>query len=225
MNELRLTGQETKVIAFLTTNNRPVFLEELAQFSKDPQKVKLRTVQKVVSDLKKKYSDAGVPFPHNEKISIMSDNSKEETQITQPLGELVKEKLADDVTRPQNLVQVKRTPAGTVVRVDGAVPAKPNAHIDFVLDRNTRRVRTKDGFHLLNEREWDMMKYFYANVGRVIPISELRDKVVYEKYGSKLPARWFDHIKTIIGHLRAQVPGLRNRLLTVKGTETSYLFQ
>jgi hypothetical protein len=221
MSDLKLTGQETKVIAFLTTKgNGPVHWEELAQFAKDPLTVKLKTIQKVISDLKKKYLVAGVAFPYNGKFVSIAAPPKEEPKAPTTIGDLIKEKLAEK--QEQTLVQVKRTPAGTVVKVDGD---KPMAHFDFVLDPNTRRVRTKYGFHLLNEREWDVMKYLYANVGKVIPISELRDKVVYEKYGSKLPPRWFDHIKAIIGNLRAQVPGLRDRVLTVKGVETSYLFQ
>jgi hypothetical protein len=224
MSDLKLTDQETKVIAFLTTRgDGPIHWEELAQFAKDPQTVKLKTIQKVISDLKRKYLQANVPFPYNGKFISLTAPPKEEPKAPQTIGELIKEKLADKPE--QALVQIKRTPAGTVVRVDPANSGKPMAHVDFVLDPNTRRVRTKYGAHLLNEREWDVMKYLHANVGRVIAISELRDKVVYEKYGSKLPPRWFDHIKAIIGNLRAQVPGLRDRVLTVKGVETSYLFQ
>jgi hypothetical protein len=59
----------------------------------------------------------------------------------------------------------------------------------------------------------------------LIGISELRDKVVYPNYGAKLPARWFDAIMRIVNHMRRQVIGLDGRLLTVKGPETTYLFQ
>jgi hypothetical protein len=223
MSDVKLTSQETNVIAFLATkSDGPIHWEELAQFAKDPQTVKLKTIQKVISDLKKKYLVAGVAFPYNGKFSALNP-SKEEPKVPQTIGDLIKEKLAEK--QEQTLVQIKRTPAGTLVKVDSTDGAKPMAQVDFVLDPNTRRVRTRYGFHLLNEREWDVMKYLHANVGRVIAISELRDKVVYEKYGSKLPPRWFDHIKAIIGNLRAQVPGLRDRVLTVKGIETSYLFQ
>ena len=223
MSDVKLTSQETKVIAFLTTKgDGPIHWEELAQFAKDPQTVKLRTIQKVVSDLKRKYLQANVPFPYNGKFSSLNAPPKEEPK-PQTIGELIKEKLSEK--QEQTLVQVKRTPAGNVIRTDSADGAKPVAQVDFVLDPLSRRVKTRYGAHLLNEREWDMMKYLHANVGRVIAISELRDKVVYEKYGSKLPPRWFDHIKAIIGNLRAQVPGLRDRILTVKGVETSYLFQ
>jgi hypothetical protein len=227
MSDIKLTAQETKVIAFLTTKgDNPIHWEELAQFAKDPQTVKLKTIQKVISDLKKKYLVAGVPFPYNGKFSAMNSLPKEEPKVPPTIGEPVNEATNNDGTiRPQVLVQVKRTPAGTVVRVDGSDNAKPMAQLDFVLDPNTRRVRTRYGFHLLNEREWDMMKYLYVNVGRVIRISELRDKVVYPLAGSKTPARWFDHVKAIIGNLRAQVPGLKDRIMTVKGPETGYLFQ
>lgn len=223
MSDLKLTGQEVKVIAFLATRNTDtVYWEELAQFAKDPMTVKLKTIQKVISDLKRKYLQVGLPFPFNGKFSALNTEVPKVEASTPPpqmIGDLIKEKLS------QNLVQVRVTPDGNVIRMDSADGSKPAAQIDFVLDPNTRRVQTKWGRHLLNEREWDMMKYLYANAGRVIRISELRDKVVYEKYGSKLPPRWFDHIKSIIGNLRAQVPGLKERIMTVKGNETGYLLQ
>lgn len=208
MTDLKLSNQEAKVIAFLTASTANiVHWEELVQFAKDPEMVKLKTIQKLISNLKRKYFLAGSPFPFNGKFKIMD----------------IKQELVDD--KKQVLVQVKNTPDGRVVRMDSTDGNKPTAQIDFVLDPLQRRVKTKYGAHLLNEREWEMMKYLHANVGKVIRISEFRDKVVYEKYGSKLPPRWFDSIKTIIGNLRAQVPGLKDRIMTVKGIETGYLFQ
>lgn len=215
-DEVKLTNQELKVIDFLTLrNHQDVHWEELAQFSKDPKSVKLKTIQKVISDLKKKYVHFGIPFPFKGAFSSMT-----KLVVT---GEVVKQKTFEK--QEQTLVQIKRTPGGNVIKADSDEANKPMAHIDFVLDFNTKRVKTRSGGHLLNDNEWYMMKYFHANVGRIIKISELRDKVVYQNYGSKLPPRWFDSIGRTVNNLRKQVPELSTRLLTVKGAETSYLFQ
>ncbi len=59
---IKLTPQEQSIIKHLSGKTQASW-EELAQFAKDPQNVKLRTLQKVVSDLRKKYTDAKVPCP------------------------------------------------------------------------------------------------------------------------------------------------------------------
>jgi hypothetical protein len=206
MNDVKLTKQEQQVVNYLCSkNNSKIFLEELAQFAKDPQNVKRKTILRTVSEIKKKYQMAGGLIPFN---------------VT--FGSLVSE--IDKMT-PQPLVQVKRTPAGNMMKVDANKPPIHPAHVDFVLDYTYRRVRTRNGYCQLNENEWEVFKYIHTHVGRIIPISELRDQVVYPKYGSKLPARWFDAIMRIINNLRRQVSGLNQRIMTVKGAETSYLFQ
>lgn len=208
-NQIKLTNQENKIINYLSSKDQ-VYWEELAQFAKDPKTVKFRTLQKVISDLKKKYKEAGISFPFNRKLIFLSSTSSKDPIEKQ---------------QEQKLVQVRATPGKNIVRVDSEVMNKPTAHIDFQLNFNNKSVKTKSGEYRLNDREWDVMKYFYSNVGKVIKLSEFRDKVVYPQFGSKLPPRWFDHIKSIIGNLRAQVPGLKDRILTVKSVETSYLFQ
>lgn len=201
MTGLKLTEQEVKITHYLQTKNGDeVLWEELAQFSKEPQHVKKNTIQRTVSEIKRKYSLSGLPVPFN--VSFKS------LPVPAPIPPPVEQKL----------VWIQKA----------AEPVKETRHpaqIDFELDRNMKRVRTKYGYKLLNDSEWDVFKYIHANPGRVIPISELRDKVVFPQYGSKLPARWFDAIMRIINNLRRQVDGLGNRLLTVKSGETSYLFQ
>lgn len=247
---VRLTEQETKIVDYLTAKTSGnVYWEELAQFSKSPQTVKLKTIKRAVSEIRRKYVDAGQPNPFSiQLVACPSDRSidtsavviKQEEPKDDPSTEidgLYIQSLCNapvqSVPEQQKLVQIKRMPMPTINKAsDGAAIAVaqptagvPQAHIDFVLDRNMKRVRTKYGYHLLNDSEWDAMVYVHSNVGKVIPQSELRDKVVYPQYGSKLPARWFEAIGRIIGNLRRQVPGLDKRLLTVKGEETSYLFQ
>ncbi len=204
---MKLTQQESKICDYLKAKNgSEVAWEELAQFAKDPTQVKLKSIKKVVSEIKRKYLSEGkaIPFAVNFKL-------------------LGKDDLIPTTTKEQELVQVKRTPGGKVILVNDT---RHVAQIDFELDKQGyHRVITSSGAYQLNDNEWDMMKYFHARPGKLIPISELRDKVAYPLYGSKMPARWFDAIGRTINNLRRQVFGLDKRLLTVKSTETSYLFQ
>lgn len=234
--QLKLSDQETKVVNFLTSrNNSNVFWEELAQFAKDPQTVKLKTIKKTVSEIRRKYSAAGLSAPFSVTFHTMSpesdgpkpsDDSAEMTINAIEMDNLLSSPPAP--SKPQVLVQVKRIATDSVVAVpppSNPVAPAPAAHTDFVIERNYKRVRTKFGSHNLNDSEWEVFKYFHTNAGKLIPISELRDKVVFPQYGSKLPARWFDAIMRIVNNMRRAVPGLDRRLLTVKGVETTYLFQ
>jgi len=211
-NDVRLTAQEQAIRDYVVSRpSRIVYLEELAQFAKDPQNVKCKTIQKTVSEIKRKFKVARQPDPFGNKL--FASLAQETLQVTAP-----------PPASTQAMVQVKPTPDGNMVRVSGAKAAHP-AQVDFIIDRLTKSVRTKNGSHRLNDSEWDVFKYLHENVGRLITLSELRDKVVYPQYGSKLPARWFDSIMRIVNNLRRQVVGLDKRLLTVKGAETTYLFQ
>lgn len=213
--EVKLTDQETKVVNYLNSRNgQKVAWEELAQFSKDPTSVKIKTTKKVVSEVKRKFSQANLPAPF--EVSFYTLVQDKPTMLPSPDAEAI-------IKAEQVLVQVKRTPGGNIMPTDST---KTAAQIDFAIDAlGFKRVKTRSGVYQLNDSEWDMFKYFYNNVGRLIPISELRDKLVYPNYGSKMPARWFDAIMRVINNLRRQVHGLDKRLLTVKSAETSYLFQ
>jgi hypothetical protein len=210
MDALKLTDQERKIISYLQPKHgEEVPWEELAQFSKDPQTVKKKTMQKTVSEIKRKYTAANLPMPFSVTFKVIEpEKTKQETIQVQG----------------QTLVKVPR-PEKPVVKTPVVTPAVKTVQEEFELDRNTKRVKTRFGYKQLNDSEWDVFKYIHANPGRIIPISELRDKVVFPQYGSKLPARWFDSIMRIINNLRRQVDGLNTRLLTVKSGETSYLFQ
>jgi hypothetical protein len=208
LSNINLSNQELKIVNYLKTKSEaPVAWEELAQFSKDPTSVKLKTIQRSVSEIKKKFNSANLKPPFSSKFYSLSESRPNLLPVH----------------KAQNLVQVKRTPAGNVVMANNN---KHVAQIDFSLDRmGFKKVVTKSGSFQLNDNEWNMFKYFYNNPGRIVTISELRDSVVYPQFGSKLPARWFDSIMRTINCLRRQVFNLDKRLLTVKGAETSYLFQ
>jgi hypothetical protein len=217
--ELKLTDQDRRVVNFLTAhNNSEVYWEELAQFSKDPRNVKLKTIQKTVSELRRKYTQAGITVPFNVTFKTLVAPKTEALIVPEPTAVVAM------ATPPvQNLVKIKRTPDGNTIKMNGS--NQHPAQVDYALDFNSRRVKTKYGSHQLNDNEWDIMKYMHSNVDRVVTISELRDKVMFPLAGSKLPARWFDAIMRVINNLRRQIPNLNKRLLTVKGEETSYIFR
>lgn len=199
---MNLTNKEKKIIDYLT-NKKSVAWEELAQFSIDPTNVKLKTIHKTISEIKRKYNMENSPPPFDCKFSYLGKEEK------QPIE--------------QRLVQVRKTPDGNTMVVK---EEKPSVQVDFVLDRNNKSVRTKSGSSKLNDDQWEILSYFDNNPGKIIKISELRDKVKYPNYGSKLPPRWFDAIMRSINGLRRTVPNIKNRLLTTKiDNETSYIYQ
>jgi hypothetical protein len=229
---MKLTEQENKVVNYLCSKNGgKVYWEELAQFAKDPQNVKRKTIQKTVSEIKRKFVQDNVPVPFQVEFALMiSDQEEPETSsVLQMVANPPPATTQKMVPYRRPVAAIATQPAIVATPINGNTT--PNhtsvhpAHADFVLDRNTRRVRTRNGQYNLNDSEWQVFEYIHSNVGRLIPISELRDKVVYPQWGSKLPARWFDAIMRIINNLRRQVSGLDRRLLTVKNVETSYLFQ
>jgi DNA-binding response OmpR family regulator len=235
-DQLKVTDQEFRVIDYLVSkNNKTVCWEELAQFAKDPQTVKLKTIQKTVSEIRRKYASANALVPFNvtfSNIASLLPTPEDETvdivdpdYLMQP-----QDKLAPAAPRP--MVKIKRvadtSEATNKKPSDNTTPSSIHtvaAHADFILDVNMKRVKTRTGFYKLNDNEWEVFKYLHANVGHIVTLSELRDKVVYPQWGSKTPARWFNSIMSIVNNIRRQVIGLDGRLLTVKGTETSYLFQ
>lgn len=214
-HEVHLTDQEMKIIAYLQPRSgfgKEVAWEELAQFSKDPTTVKMKTIQKAVSEIRRKYQQVGAILPFDARFTTLAPKTPPPAQMDLLLK-----------GAGQALVQIKGTPGGNVIPANST---KHPAEIDFALDPlGFKRVVTRAGSFQLNDSEWDMFKYLRSNIGRIITISELRDKVQFPNYGAKLPARWFDTIMRVINNLRRQVHGLDKRLLTVKGTETSYLFQ
>lgn len=213
---LNLTAQETKIYNYLKSkNNQKVAWEELAQFAKDPTAVKMKTIQRTVSEIKKKFKDASLSSPFEVTFFSLTDKAQE------PVVSIAISPAT--ATTPQLLVEVKRTPAGTLI------PANSDKHvaqIDFAPHKDGyKKVITRNGQYQLNDPEWDVYKYFYNNPGRLITISELKDNVCFYKTPvSKLPARWFDSIMRVVQNLRRAVPGLDKRILTVKSTETSYIF-
>lgn len=224
---MKLSPQEHKVLEFLSSKQE-VYWEELAQFCKDPSTVKLKTVKKIVSDLKKKFQDNKLPIPFSCHFSeITKDNIAAKPKM------LPTNKTVD--FNGQTLVQIKRPPLA-LNRNSMNLPSS-NASIstntsivktsipDFLIKPYSRQVLTKSGLYTLNDDEFEVFNYLYQNSGKFISLEELRDKVCYPKFGSKIPPRWFYTIQRRIGNIRHQIPETRNRLLTAKQQNISgYIF-
>jgi hypothetical protein len=204
---MKLTEKEIKIVNYLN-GKKSVAWEELAQFSKDPQSVKIKTVKRSILDIKRKYEESTMENPFKDVVFYSLAQSHKESE---PKPE----------RKEQKMVMVKVTEAGNITKAN-----EHSVHADFKkCSLGFKRVISKYGTHNLNDPEWDMFCYFYENPGKIISLSEIRDKVMFTKFGSKLPPRWFDSILRVVNNLRKNVPGLKNRLLTIKGEETSYIFQ
>lgn len=87
---MKFTPQEQSILNYLQGKDY-VSWQELAQFAKDPQTVKLRTTQKSVSDLRKKYADQGEICPFaNVSFGNISLFDKL-TPVKVPMSEVYKE--------------------------------------------------------------------------------------------------------------------------------------
>src|ERR1700748_3777879 len=114
---LKLTSQEQKIINYLSSKNE-VSWEELSSFAKDPKNVKLQTLQKVVSDVKRKFKNVGLPIPFScnfTRISSIDDKINKELE-----------------KQVEPLVKMRITPGGNKVL---ASDTELDAHIDFKLDK------------------------------------------------------------------------------------------
>lgn len=186
---ISLTPQELKIINFLQTK-KSIKVDDLFQFAKPG--VKLKSLQKVISDLKKKYKTAGISFPQCE-IKFSKPEIKETKEI----------KLGN-----QKLIQVSK-------KKEEVIPELPRFQQDFKLNYNRRQVITREGtFTLDNMDDWEMMKFFWKNPDRRIPIEEMKD-LYWHNWGSKTPSRWMDSITRRVTKLRRAVPPLVGRLITV----------
>ena len=207
-SQTKLTEQETKITEYLISkNNQEVYWEELVQFAKDPQSVKKKTLQKVVSNINKKYS--GLTRPFNVIFKSIADKP-----IYMPAA-----------VEHQKLVKIT---FGDNIK---PIETRHEVQVKFDINRLTMSVKNTYGeYRKLNLPEWNVFKYLYERPGQEISIDELRDKVVFEKAGSRLPARWYDSIQGIINNIRKQVDGIKWHLktspsFTNKSGKTSYCFQ
>jgi hypothetical protein len=225
-SSMKLSQQESKFLAFLTPKSE-VYWQELAQFCKDPASVKLKTVKKVVSDLKKKFTDEKLPVPFNCAFKDLSGKNLPKMIATNATVDFNGQKLVQVARVQKNQNEGQFVSQGEISRhfpVVKATNPKPNAP-EFTINPHTRHIRTKSGNYNLNYDEFDVFGYLYNNRYRFISLEELRDNVCFPKFGSKLPARWFSAIQRRICNIRHQIPETRDKLLTAKQqTSTGYIF-
>jgi len=210
--ELKLTNQEQKIINYLAGKER-VNWEELAQFAKDPQSVKLKTLQKVISDLRRKYTLAGIPAPFTCTFSTLAKQAEAATDystaVSPTIGSLVKEKLAQN----QTLIQMRRTLAGKQVP---ATNTEPDAHLDYRLDKYNKVVISYErGRIALSDGEYEIFSLLHVNAGKPVSIEQMKN--VRFPAGSKCPPTWSEQISSSLTKLRKNIPELKtkNRLSTV----------
>jgi len=216
---MKITAQEQNVIQFLSDRDE-VFWEELAQFCKDPANVKLRTVQKIVSDIRKKFRDMNRACPFDCRFGHLNDTTFK--QADEPPKETV-------VHNGQTLTKLVRA---SVVQKESIIPAAPTEtrkphQIDFSIKKWQNQIVSKTGIYNLSSEDFEVFEYLYNNHEKIITLEELRDKVVFPLYGSKLPPRWWDSIQRRINNVRRAVPELKNRIFTVKteNNGTGYFFK
>lgn len=215
---LKITNQEAQIITHCA-GKKVVPWEELAQYAKEPTTVKLKTLQKAVSDLKKKYRDANLPIPFD--CSFVSLVSLPADQETKPVpAPAISTQSKTDTKPEQKLVQLRITRGGNRVPADDRTP---DAHIDFKLEPFYKRVRTRTNAINLSDNEWELFKLFHANLGKKFSVEDLKN-VVYENFGSKTPHNWADAIKRTLTKLRTNIRELKtsNRLMCSIGSDTTY---
>lgn len=217
---MNLTQQEKNILQFLQSKQK-IYWEELAQFSKNPSTVQLKTIQKVISDLKKKYRERGLPLPFNTIIERMpTTNEIKQTDTTMFNGQLLV-KVNSRKSAPSNVE------AQTLTQASDAKPNynKEKTNIGLILKYLSKQVITNSGIFNLNHEEFELLTYFVNNAQKFVSLEELRDQVCFPKFGSKLPSRWFSSIQRRISNIRNQIPETKNRLLTARQDGISgYIF-
>ncbi len=201
---LKITTQEQNILNFCT-NKQVVYWEDLAQFAKDPQNVKLKTIRKVVSEVKRKYAQANLPNPFTCEFASRLHETAIATVVNQiqPLEQV--------------LVQVKRTAGGATVLADSNTIA---AHVDFRLDKYNERVITKYGPVQLSENAYKLFALLHTNAGKFVHLQDMKDVLFDPKSPSKIPHTWAHRITGYLTDLRKALPDLKSkdRLITAPGT-------
>ena len=218
--DIRITNQEAQIISHCT-GKKIVPWEELAQYAKEPTTVKLKTLQKAVSDLKKKYRDANLSLPFDcSFVSLLNQATEDTKGIAKIPAPPVAVKLEIKSEPEQKLVPVRRTRGGNIVNADDKTP---DAHLDFKLEPYYKRVKTRTATINLSDNEWELFKLFHTNVGKMLSMEDIKN-VVYKDFGSKTPHNWASAIKGTLTKLRTNIRELKtdNRLICVVGHGSTF---
>lgn len=208
------TNQEKSVIEFLT-GKKQVYWEELVQFCKNPSTIKDTSIKRLISGIKKKYKDNGISCPIVCEFKYLEDKP------------VLKEVKKQSILLTEDKIILNGQVLKKIQKPEPNKSTVPQTHLDFQLRKVYRQIRTKTGDHLLGAEDFEIFEYLHNKVGEVVSLEELRDQVVFPKYGSKLPARWFDAIQRRVNNIRRAIPETKGRLLTVKigPNETGYMLK
>ncbi len=222
--KINLTPQEFNIINFLCGKNE-INLFDLAIFAKEPTKVKKQTLQKTVSDIKRKYTQLGLQPPFNCKICV------DQTIVEKPEPVLKIVESAPKIEEPilkvveEIIIPMRITLGGNRVTQSNT---DPDAKIDFQLDKLNKRVKTrKSGSINLSDNEWELFCFLHENADKMVSIEDIKN-VVYKNFGSKTPHCWADSIKRTLTKLRINIRELKtdNRLVTIMGGNiTQYMLK
>lgn len=203
MLTVRPTKQEEQIIKYCAGKTK-IHWEELAQFAKDPTSVKLKTLRKAVTDLKKKYRDANLPSPLTcEFVFLEASEPQPPTPAPEP-----------------KLVQLRITRGGNRVPQDNK---QHDLQIDFQLVPYYKRIKTRTNTINLSDNEWELFTMFHSNPEVMFSMEQIKN-VVYKHFGDKTPHNWSQSIKRTLTLLRTNIKELKsdNRLVTILGGNTTY---
>ncbi len=218
--EIHLTEQDKNLVNYLTGKDE-VSWEELAQFAKSPTTVKRKSLLRAVSDLRKKYADAGLAAPFNCRFFDLGTMPSANAP-SQPV------KAVAVVVAPP-VVQMRKTIGGKLVRADDT---KPDLHHDFQLSKGANcdgspnyQIKTKAGWVRLPESAYELLEIFYASPGVAFSKEDLKNKL-WPQWGSRTPPSWAGNLTHRMTDLRTCVPEMKTRLLTIRvNNDTSYMMK
>lgn len=222
LSNIPLSPQEIKIISHLSDKKEEYF-QNLAQFTKNPQTIKLKSVQKIISDIKKKFKKAEQPLPFNCQLKSMATILEKPKMVQTDQSVVFNGQVLTKILRSFTNNNLSEQPINTI-------PVQENKSIrrevEIKVHKYNRLVQTGSGNHTLNIEDFEVFEYLYLHCNKVISLEELRDQVVYPKWGSKLPARWFSSILRRVNNIRRNIPELKDKLLTVKlDNSTGYIFR
>lgn len=214
-----LFSSQEKIFIDYLSGKENVSWEELAKFSKNPSEVKKKTLQKVISTIKKKCTEAGqpVPFKCNFYEALKPSDNKDVIVVE---SSSVAPTIAANAIVTSPFVKVRTTRGGNMVPETNSAL---DAHIDFVLDKNYKRVVMRKGKINLSDNEWELFCFFHQNAGKKLSLEQIKEHV-YKNFGSKTPYHWAESIKRTMTKLRTNIPELKKdaRLLTIVSANTTY---
>lgn len=210
MGTVKLTEYEQKIQAAISSNPK-ISLTELKNFSRNPNSVKDETIKRAINYIKQKYNMAGQAPPFNWG-NVNNSNSQPATTPS------------FSSNFQQELVELRITTSGNkVLKSD----QRQDAEIDFVIDRNSRSIKTRNGNIYLGQNEFEIFEILIKNVGKPVSLENFKD-IIYKNWGSKTPHTWADSITRSMTKLRKLIPELKkdNRLLTISSNGfTSYMLR